>query len=1133
MAWIRCGRNLNRKTDPPAFLRKQTMPLSIPLDTSLYLQDDTAPVAGTGTFYGQVGGAARIFDTGSDTVRWDGVVGFSIEAIAAGASYQFIVQGSSSATFASDIQTLATYLPGAVEQEVLPISSVFNEVIYRYLRLKMIFTGSSPSVTTTTWVQPLASIEDLTFPELIKIQGVYWDNYAAAVSNLRAWMSGTETGGPYLDGRYPLSDGQGNKVLAYAPAALATKSSLAELSDRVGEFQTVAATKLEVQDVSADLATLRATMVANRQGISVEATRANLNALAGPFITGAAGLVLADPAGDVTNGNGYYRYSGGAWVWIAANMPASVAASLGLLEADVIQTIGRPVDPIDGGGVSDAMYIPGELVSHAGQLTSVKFFAHVAGTVQLSRYSKSGTAIHRLNNVFLTVAAGPVTLTPAQFGTIMCNAGDMLGLAGLGILTASPSKPADAPGWYQVRADLDDRTLGTIQTNIRIEFQFNVAQHYQVVNGADYVLLKNQVQTIDNRLDVVEDTTALLQSNTTQIIGRTADPVDGLPVSDAMYIWGDPAAHPGPLQSLKVWIETVATLTLAKYSRAGATFSRNLLVNLTPASTGLNTFTSAQYGDVQVAQGEYLALTGAGVFAATGGPADGVGWYQVNAIPVDRPVPSLNTGNRLEAQFVIPQSYQAVTADAVIDLQTRVAILEEEPGGGGVTGVADDATVPSPLWIAPGVSVHQAPLFGGRVGQRMKRSQGIRCLAHLATVADVYNGGSIAGLTNATSPEAMYGATALQLATTGAGSLVTIAPLAADTVPTNVVDGLIRIWFKPILNVSANIDRFQVQLHSAGSPASPTGNYHEIPVGSSSWLKSLLTSANGVGRWQSSTIPANAFTAVGTGANLSAITFARLVFRASSGNSFTIQIGNVELVPNALTKAKCILSFDDGHLGQFTYAAVQMAKYGFRGIAYPSPPAILVDVSGSYMSSKHLQQLHDNLGWQIGSQAWNTETLADISLMTENQFTGNMGALRNWQNSEGFTGGEHGSYFSGILPTNMDTFVTFRKHFRSMRSFLGGNASGVPLTYGESFPFGDPMNIRALNGAAYTGTDNGDRLQMHVDQAIQYKGVCQFVWHNEPNVAGNIQNGFLQLLAYLHANRSSIDVCTEEDLMFG
>jgi hypothetical protein len=1114
------------------------MTLSIPIDTALYLQDDDTTLTGAGTFYGEVGGVARIFDTGSDTERWDGLVGFSVSAISAtGNTYQLIVQGCASNTFLTGVQTLATYLPAAIGQEILPISSVYNEEHFRYLRLKLVRAGSSPSIKVVVWAQPLASIDELTLSELIQIQGLYWENYASATSNLRAWMAGTATGGTYGDGRYPLTDGLGNTVLVYAPSTFITQASFKELSDRLGETIVASATKADLQVQNNRIDTLSAAFVANRQGLNLEATRALLNAKAGPFVVGAPGLVLADPAGDVTNGNGYYRWSGSAWVWIASTMPLSVAAALGALQADVTQVIGRPVDPIDGGGVSSSMYLPGELVSHPGQLMSVKFYAHVAGTVQLSRYSKSGTAIHRLNNVFIAVSAGLQTLTPAQFGTIMCNAGDMLGMAGAGILTATASKLADAPGWYQVNADVDDRTLGTIQTNIRLEFQFNVAQHYQVVDGQAFLALKDQVTNHETRLDLAEEQLALMQADTTQIIGRQVDPVDGDPVAGGMYIFADPVAHPGPLAELKVWIETVATLTLAKYTKAGTTVSRVTQVFLTPTATGLNTFTAAHYGDFQLNAGDYLALSGNAVFAANGQPADGAGWWDVNPIPVDRTVGAPNTGNQLQAKFSIPQSYQAVNAVDFIDLQARVQTLEDaDPGGGG--GSVSDGTVLRPSgWLATGsADTIQGPIAGGRAYQRVKRSQGVRCLAHLATVADVLNGGTITGLTNVTAADAIYGTTALQLASTGTGALVTIAPLAANAVPTDVTGGLIRIWVKPILNIALNMDRYSIQLHSAGSPSAPTANYHEIPVGSSSWLKSILTSQNGAGRWQSSTIPANAFSAVGAGANLAAVTWARLIYRASSGNAFTIQMGNVEFVPNALAKAKCILSFDDGHLGQYTYAAIQMAKYGFRGLAYPSPPAILVDVSGSYMTSKQIKSLHDNLGWQIGSQAWSTEVQATVDGWSENEFTAEMSRLRNWQNAMGLTGGDHGSYFSGVGPTDMIAYPTFRKCFRSMRSFLGGNGGGVPLTYGESFPFGDPMAIRALNGASYTGVDNGDRLKLHVDQAIQYKGVAQFVWHNEPNIVtptANIQNGFLQLLAYLDANRASIDVCTEEDLLFG
>lgn len=53
-------------------------------------------------------------------------------------------------------------------------------------------------------------------------------------------------------------------------------------------------------------------------------TRAQLNALPGPFIEGARAEVRADPAGNVINGNGVYRYSGTAWVWIDRIIPQDI-----------------------------------------------------------------------------------------------------------------------------------------------------------------------------------------------------------------------------------------------------------------------------------------------------------------------------------------------------------------------------------------------------------------------------------------------------------------------------------------------------------------------------------------------------------------------------------------------------------------------------------------------------------------------------------------------------------------------------------------------------------------------------------------------------------------------------------------
>lgn len=60
----------------------------------------------------------------------------------------------------------------------------------------------------------------------------------------------------------------------------------------------------------------------------VMGTRAQLNALPGPFSIGDRAEVRNDPAGNVPNGNGVYRWSGAAWAWIDNIIPAGVQDSI-------------------------------------------------------------------------------------------------------------------------------------------------------------------------------------------------------------------------------------------------------------------------------------------------------------------------------------------------------------------------------------------------------------------------------------------------------------------------------------------------------------------------------------------------------------------------------------------------------------------------------------------------------------------------------------------------------------------------------------------------------------------------------------------------------------------------------------
>ncbi|QRY97232.1 hypothetical protein JT366_08440 [Sphingomonas paucimobilis] len=111
-------------------------------------------------------------------------------------------------------------------------------------------------------------------------------------------------------------------------------------------------------------------------------------------------------------------------------------------------------------------------------------------------------------------------------------------------------------------------------------------------------------------------------------------------------------------------------------------------------------------------------------------------------------------------------------------------------------------------------------------------------------------------------------------------------------------------------------------------------------------------------------------------------------------------VGNVEVVANGLTKAKFIISFDDQYPATIAYASRALARYGFRGVLYLSP-AIDAGRAGR-LSVTTIKTLHDNLGWQIASQAYSTEAATGpggIDVMSADQRTADIAKLRNLQNA--------------------------------------------------------------------------------------------------------------------------------------
>lgn len=130
--------------------------------------------------------------------------------------------------------------------------------------------------------------------------------------------------------------------------------------------------------------------------------------------------------------------------------------------------------------------------------------------------------------------------------------------------------------------------------------------------------------------------------------------------------------------------------------------------------------------------------------------------------------------------------------------------------------------------------------------------------------------------------------------------------------------------------------------------------------------------------------------------------------------------------------------------------------------------------------------------------------------------------------SLGCSGGFDGSWYSNVGPSSNTRYNSFRKFFRTMRAYwLGtdGTADGTPFYFMETYPFGEPMAIRAFGcDSTYSAT----KLQNHAIQAGNRKGVAVYVWHT---FDGSVSTQAYAFFDWLDANRNLVDVVTFEELI--
>jgi hypothetical protein len=436
-------------------------------------------------------------------------------------------------------------------------------------------------------------------------------------------------------------------------------------------------------------------------------------------------------------------------------------------------------------------------------------------------------------------------------------------------------------------------------------------------------------------------------------------------------------------------------------------------------------------------------------------------------------------------------------------IQERVAVLEGVSGGGTPTPTPGPTPSPGPTPTSIPAAI---PL-----GDWSQRS-----LLHNPP----------ASVTAVPSSDNPYGQSSVIQIDAGAAATVSIANSAVMSPPVDVRNGAIHMPFKPVFR-GHEFSVSSVKLYSSGSKAAPPANYHQLDrfgEGPSSMQAVVTSNGDAPGRWQVWGFPVgSALKQVGTGADLSAITWIEWELRAGASGG-KLELGKRPLFqPNALTKAKAIFCFDDLHDTVFTTVRPLFNALGWKFSFNGGALNTTIGQPGR-MTLAQCQQLVAE-GHHMMLQAWSSEAQATIDAMTDAQRAAEMQAQIDFMVANGLMqpgDKRFGSYFSSVGDKDMTAFPMFRDYNTSgTRKHMQARSQNPPFYYGETFPWPDKHSIRAIAGEFTSPSDN--RAVLYAN-AIADKGVAITNRHNDLTTL----SADLDLLDGL---RSQIDVVSAKQLL--
>lgn len=239
---------------------------------------------------------------------------------------------------------------------------------------------------------------------------------------------------------------------------------------------------------------------------------------------------------------------------------------------------------------------------------------------------------------------------------------------------------------------------------------------------------------------------------------------------------------------------------------------------------------------------------------------------------------------------------------------------------------------------------------------------------------------------------------------------------------------------------------------------------------------------------------------------------------AASGEDVSVSFDDLRRDYEA--RAKCILTFDDGHESVYNKAKPIMDGNGQAGVAFVITN--YVGYNEDYMTKTELEILRD-AGWDISNH---TCCHDDLTTLSQEQMEAHIGSGYDWLVDNGFS--ESASFFCYPLGAYNDAIITKVKERHTLaRSVIMGN-------FEPHFQLKDDNIDYLIKRRGVASTEIPAQVKPWIDEVIDTGGLLVLMFHRivDSGASGGCEyltEDFEEISDYLKSRNSKIDVVTFSD----